>query len=163
VQLDGWRVSGAVDYVFPGGARIDAGARVVVARDRSRLLGAYPGIDSQVVFGDFAGALSNDGEPLVLESNAREVIAIVAYDDALPWDEFADGVGPSLELVCLEGDPSSPDSWRAGRVPQEGGVGGTPARAPDVETGCPAPARAPSVHISEIHYHPVLEEWFEDR
>lgn len=165
VDLGGWRIAGGIEFRVPAGVTLGPDARLVIARDRSALLDAYADLDPDLVVGDFTGALSNGGDVLILTDAAGDIRATVIYDDDAPWDEFADGLGPSLELVCPDADPSAAESWHAGRVPVPPDArGGTPSREPEFEAACPAvPRPLPSVHISEIHYHAVLEESYEDR
>jgi hypothetical protein len=115
------------------------------------------------VFGDFAGALDNGGELVALSDASAAVQDSVQYGTDPPWDFLADGFGASLERLCATSSGNDPVNWRASPVPatpEE--FGGSPG-APSAASLCPpvAPAR-PRIFISEIMYHPVLEQSLED-
>ncbi len=108
VDLSGWRLSGAVDYLFPDGAEIAAGGYLVVAEDPPTLsatLGA-------AALGPFAGALNSDGETVRLRDAADGVIDEVDYKVGFPWPVAADGGGASIELISPDLDNSLGSSWR---------------------------------------------------
>jgi hypothetical protein len=62
----------------------------------------YPGV---AVAGWFGGNLSNGGERLaVLDAPGRTIVS-VDYDDENGWPLEPDGLGPSLEIIDVNGDP----------------------------------------------------------
>ena len=120
VELEGWSLSGGIDFVFPAGSRLRDGSSVVVAANAAWLRDRY-GIEN--IYGDFARSLSNGGERLVLRNAAGQRIDEVEYDDDLPWPRLADGRGVALELAPGESDNHFADLWHPGLTP-----GGTPGR-----------------------------------
>jgi len=120
VDLGGWSFSG-VTYTFPAGSFIAPGEYRVLAVSSSGF---------QAVYGfapDFqwtSGALSNDGEAIVLSNASAQEMDRVAYDDAGAWPLAPDGSGPSLELMDPSLDNNLAGSWQASYV-----TGGTPRAA----------------------------------
>ncbi len=67
------------------------------------------------------GALSNNGENIVLRDDSGNIIHDFEYDTVEPWPVTPAGEGPSLEVIDTEGDYNDPANWRASAV-----AGGTP-------------------------------------
>lgn len=105
VRLDG------VDFTFPPGTTLAAGARIVLASDLSPSSWAtrYPGV---IPLSYFSGSLSNSGETLSLLDRNGNVITSVTYSDGEDWPA-ADGTGRSLECIDADGYPWLPENWRA--------------------------------------------------
>lgn len=107
-DLSGYRLEG-VGYTFPAGAVLAPNSYLVLVADRAAFAAAYgAGI---IIFDHYTGSLDNGGERLQLVKPgtvpAEDVIVDeVKYDDDLPWPLFADGFGPSLQLI-----DSSKDNW----------------------------------------------------
>lgn len=159
VSLSGWAFTQGIEYVFPEGTSIAPRGYVVVAKSREKLRAAHPDIPEGVLLGDFAGALANEGESLVVLSPDGLHRDQLVYDDELPWDFLAAGFGASLERVCMEETGAIPNNWRASRVPASIDEHGGSPGAPNGVAECPPPIpERPPVHISEILYAPVLEE-----
>ncbi len=163
VNLSGWSLGGGVLYTFAAGSEIPAGGRIVACASRAAFLRAYPDADPALVHGDWRGSLADGGDGVVLANGFGAVVEAVLYDDDAPWDFLADGFGPSLERVCLTAGALLPENWRASPMAPPEAFGGTPLE-PCAAAECPpvAPPRPP-VRISEVMYHPVLEEDYEDR
>jgi hypothetical protein len=125
VDLTDCHFSAGVEFVFPAGFVIEAGARAVVVRDLAAFKAAYPSAPAAQIAGVFANdtALNNGGESLELRAADNSVIKVFAYDNNAPWPESADGLGPCLVLINPTGNPNhaNPANWRASAV-----VGGTP-------------------------------------
>ncbi len=164
VSLAGWSLSGGVSYRFEAGSVIPAGGRIVVCADVEAFLSAYPDLDPSLVYGPYEGDLENAGELVMLQNARGAVVDSVRYDDDAPWDFLADGFGPSIERVCLTASGSDPNNWRAGPVPSSDLLyGGSPLEAPDFAQCPPPEVQRPAVRITEIMYHPVMEQDYEDR
>ena len=76
------------------------------------------------VAGEYSGQLNNGGETLQLVDRNGTTILELTYGTRTPWPAAADGAGPSLELIDLNGDLNAPANWRASTA-----VGGSPGRA----------------------------------
>ena len=86
-----------INYTFPLGTTLAAGAQIVVLAS------------------DFTGNLDNAGETITLNDASGAVIESFTYDDDFPWPEAADGDGFSLVRISpmSQLDPDDPTSWRA--------------------------------------------------
>src|SRR5262249_33488690 len=58
ISLDGWQLTGAVDFTFPSGVSMPAGGYVVVAQDPAALRAKF----GASALGPWQGILSNQGE-----------------------------------------------------------------------------------------------------
>lgn len=136
VDLQGWTVSGGIEFQFLNPAVLEADGLLVVAANPDRIRAVHgSGIRME---GPWKGRLGNSGETLVLRSaNGNEVDRVAYAEDGdwsyrmrgpidgghrgLVWNGAHDGGGASLELV----QPGLPNdlgaNWAASRVP-----GGTP-------------------------------------
>ena len=135
VDLRGWRLSNAVDFVFPE-ITLGAGQYLAVAADVATFSAKYPNVAN--VVGDWDGKLSNSGETVELVDNEGAVVDSVRYADqgdwavrvlgpddhghrGWIWSDDHDGGGKSLELI----NPNMPNehgqNWTASLAD-----GGTP-------------------------------------
>lgn len=71
-----------------------------------------------------SGGLSNGGERLTLNDADGNAIHNFRYNDSEPWPIEADGTGPSLEVIDVEGNYDDPTNWRASAA-----AGGSPGAA----------------------------------
>ena len=148
VVLGGWSFRSGIEFVFPPDAEIAAGGFIVVARDREALSRVF-GLPEEGVYGNFGGALDNDGDVCVLQDEYGAWVDSVAYDDRVPWPLEADGEGSSLQRLCSDSRGDSAASWT-----------GAFAELPNplvenVRVVCPVPTPPPAtVVINEINYHP---------
>jgi hypothetical protein len=127
VDLGGWSFGDGIDFRFPAGTAMPAGAYFVVAKNRDRLLSRNPGLAPGVVFGGYGGTLSNGGERLALarpdlilstnefgltETNRIDIdVDEVTYGTGGRWGQWSDGLGSSLELVDPHSDHLRPSNW----------------------------------------------------
>ncbi len=114
LDLTGVQLNGGVEFLFPD-VRLAPGERAVVADQPDLYLQQY-GSGSHLV-GQFTGALSNQGERIILRLPDPQQSAILRFDyDALALSfPETNGTGRSLEIV----DPnrfftlwSDPSSWQ---------------------------------------------------
>jgi hypothetical protein len=144
-DLTGWRISGDIDYRFPDGFKLQAGAFVVIAANPSDLQTVY-GITN--VLGPFTNALPNEGGVLRLRNNADAIRLEVSYEDNPPWPVAADGAGHSLVLARPSYGEDDPRAWTASEL-----IGGSPG---DVDAIRPTPLR--NVLINEFLAHTDLPQ-----
>lgn len=127
VNLAGWQLQGGISFTFPQNASIAAGGYVVVAANRTNLLAKYPQLNTANTFGDFSGALANNGERIALaksddliSTNAAGVATTnwfsivvdeVTYAEGGRWGKWSDGGGSSLELVDPNADSRLAANW----------------------------------------------------
>jgi hypothetical protein len=95
-KLDGYRLSGSIDFVFPTDTTLAADARLVVAANRTDLQAVH-GIAN--VVGNFANNLPNDSGTIRLRNKRDAVLLEVNYSDSTPWPIAPDGGGHSLVLA----------------------------------------------------------------
>lgn len=122
LNLGGWRLSSAVDYLFPESMPLLPGAYLVVSEDPA-VLSAIFGISS---LGPWTGKLSSDGETVRLRDGTGAVADEADYKVGFPWPVAADGSGSSIELINHSLRNELGSSWRG----SEGSP--TPGRANSV-------------------------------
>lgn len=95
VELDGLRLTGAVEFAFSMGKihTLQPGAVAVVVQDLPRFVKRYDVVGLPVA-GTYYGNLDNTAAELRLVGSAEQVIARAAYDD--DWLPATDGKGFSL-------------------------------------------------------------------
>ena len=140
-DLGNWRVRGEVDFDFPQGTSLAAGATLAIvdfdaATDTESLKAfntAYPDSGSIALFGpwrdgnDFGVRLSDGGGTIRLEQVGPDISDIgaevkyayylgdiVNYDDESPWPLAADGKGASLRRIHLSAFGDDGTNWLAG-------------------------------------------------
>lgn len=116
-----WRLRG-VDYTFPPGVTLDAGAfALLVGTNPAAFIEKYAVPGGVLVLGPFNGQLQDSGERLELQrpdapdTNGVGFITIdvVRYNDKLPWPPAADGGGASLQRRVLDAYGNDPVNWEA--------------------------------------------------
>ncbi|MDB6039503.1 MAG: Spore coat protein CotH, partial [Verrucomicrobiales bacterium] len=117
-DLSGWRISGGIDYLFPQGFILPAGAFVVVAADPAAVQSAY-GISG--VMGPFTGSLNNAGDTLRLREVSGAVKLETTFGDTSPWPIVADGAGHSMVLAHPSYGEADPRAWSPSAL-----IGGSP-------------------------------------
>ncbi len=117
-DLAGHKLSGEVDFVFPGGTSVPPGGFVVVAPNPTDVREAY---GLAAVLGGFTNRLSNAGGTLRLHNPAGAVLLEVTYADVAPWPISADGAGHSLVLDRPSYGEGDARAWAASAR-----VGGSP-------------------------------------
>ncbi len=113
VDLSGWKFSKAVNFTFPPGTTLSAGAHLVVAAEAAKFQASYPTVTNFV--GGWSGKLSNNGDTIRLSNAAGAKIAEVTYasegdwavrargavdlgHQGWMWSTEADGAGRTIEL-----------------------------------------------------------------
>ncbi len=155
VQLDGFRFSDGIDFVFPE-MELGAGEHVVVVRDQVAFETKYTD-PTIVVAGQFnSGQLSNNGERITLLDPFGLTVQEFQYNDA--WYPITDGGGFSLVAVDTTAAASSFDereAWRPSSSPD-----GSPGSADDYSGPLPG-----DVAINELmtHTDDATGDWIELR
>lgn len=107
-NLAGWSLTDAVQFTFPAGTTLAAGAFLVVAQDPATIL-ATCGV---AALGPWTGRLDNDGEQLDLRDDADAIRDQVSYGAGFPWPTGPRGGGGSAELINPALDNDLGGSWR---------------------------------------------------
>ena len=105
VNMAGYFLDEAVEFTFPD-VNMLAGDFLVVAVDSV----AFERNFGVATF-QWDGALNNSGEAILLKDPSGMTIDSVRYSDDPPWDDTADGDGPSLELCDFGADNSLGSNW----------------------------------------------------
>ncbi len=117
IDLSGWRLRNAVDFVFPAGSSVAPGEYLVVSENPEMFANKF----GRSALGPWDGKLSNDRETLELWNATGTQIDDVDYQLGFPWPTTGDAPGPSLQLVnpALANDVGG--NW-LGAVPTPGEV-----------------------------------------
>eukprot|EP01114_Cavostelium_apophysatum_P005296 TRINITY_DN1610_c0_g1_i1.p1 TRINITY_DN1610_c0_g1~~TRINITY_DN1610_c0_g1_i1.p1 ORF type:complete len:1083 (-),score=286.17 TRINITY_DN1610_c0_g1_i1:32-3280(-) len=160
VSISGWAFSDDLKFTFPSGASIGGEDYVVIARNKAKLMKAYPNLSSSKVFGDASKLPDGKGTITLKDGSGSQKLQLNYQDD---WQPLTDGFGPSLELVCPSANVNTKANWRSSPLPTTtdpyAEYSGTPGAA-NSWISCPAPIRAyndKAVYFSEIMYNPRQE------
>jgi CotH protein/lamin tail-like protein/concanavalin A-like lectin/glucanase superfamily protein/Big-like domain-containing protein len=126
VNVGDWRFVDGINFVVPANTVINPGGYLVIAENRTNLLARYPGLNPNLVVGDYGGQLANGGErvalgmpdysfvtngSLVTTNVFYVVVDEVTYGDGGRWGEWSDGGGSSLELIDPDADNRLAANW----------------------------------------------------
>ena len=132
-QGRGWILNGVLNslqtgnFEFPSGTTVPANGYLLLVGIDPEVFRTLHSVPAGVpIVGPFAGRLDNGGESVVLmrpasSSDLDVEVDRVAYRDSDPWDDAADGAGPSLERISAALYGNDPVSWEASTR-----IGGTP-------------------------------------
>jgi hypothetical protein len=109
LDLSGCSFTG-IQYTFPNGTVIPAGAFVLLVRNPAHFAQRFPDVPFD---GVYFGGLAQGGERIRLRNSEGNTIVSVRYDSNPPWPQGASGLGYSLVLLDPNGDPDDPENWRA--------------------------------------------------
>lgn len=137
LQLGECYFSQGLRYAFPIGTKIAPQELLLLSRDTALFHQVY----GFAAYGQYAGKLTNDGETIVLRDPFDNLIDSVRYGDNAPWDKWADGRGPSLELIRSDLDNSLASSW----IAQPDSCG-----SPGRETSLDCNTTIPNIVINEV-------------
>ena len=127
--LDGFTISGDINFTFPSATSLDGGEIILLAKNAA----TYSALGCQV-FQWTNGSLSNVGGNVQLADLGGNTADIVTYDIDGDWPSYPNGDGPSLELAGTDLDNALAASWHASSA-----VGGSPC-APNSNGTPDAPA-----------------------
>ncbi len=108
INLEGFYFDAGIVFTFPS-YQLEPYSYVIVAVNADAFYRTFDMVPLQWT----SGALSNNGELLLLKDRYGMVVDSVYYDDVAPWDSLADGFGPSLELCNPDADNALGENWRA--------------------------------------------------
>jgi hypothetical protein len=109
VDVSGWRVTDAVEFVIPPGTRIAPGGFLVVAANAAHLRRVFPSIE---VVGDWEGRLRNTGDLIRLLDQRGNLVDEVDYKPGGDWPVLAKTGGSSMELLHPAMDNDRSSAWR---------------------------------------------------
>jgi hypothetical protein len=125
VDLTNCRFTAGIEFTFPAGYILGAGARCLVVRDLAAFQLMYPAVPVGSIAGVFANdtVLKNEGEELKLVAADGATIRQFAYQVSAPWPAGANGAGACLVLIKPLSNPDHQldSNWRASVA-----VGGSP-------------------------------------
>ena len=151
LDLSGVRFTNGVDYTFPAGTSLTAGAFTVVCRSRTALIGRFPNVTPVLAPGEFTGSLDNNGESITLSLPNPWDIAILNFRYETTWEPLTASAGYSLTHVDAINLPARDynqrDSWTASTV-----VNGTPGSdgPPGINSALAAPGLIGSAFSYQI-------------
>lgn len=108
VDLTSWEFDKGIDYTFPSGTTLAAGAYVVIAANRTLTADAHP---TATVIGDYSGNLANSGERLRLVDEWGNIADAFHYHTGGDWPALAAGQGSSMELRHPDMDNAMASAW----------------------------------------------------
>jgi len=115
ISLEGWEISGGVDFFFPPASRIESGSYLIIAQDPATIARKFR---RNGALGPWSGRLRNSGETLNLRDPDGTVVSAVDYQLGFPWPTVGDlvgGVSPSIQLMHPALQTDLGGSWRSGR------------------------------------------------
>ncbi|PAZ03904.1 MAG: hypothetical protein CAK88_13330 [Verrucomicrobiia bacterium AMD-G2] len=120
IDISGWKFTNGVEYTFPQGTIINAGANLIIAKLPAH--SSWSGFSG--VLGPYTGLLSNSGETIELRNSSNRLMDRISYGDSGSWPLAADGLGATLakRRPGLASEPA--ENWRASIE-----MGGTPQQS----------------------------------
>jgi hypothetical protein len=107
-ELNGWRLTNAVDFTFST-TSLDPGEYLVVSEDPSAVQSKF-GVASS---GPYTGKLSNAGDRVELRDETDLLVDVVDYGVGFPWPVVGGDEGSSIELVHPSLDNDLGGNWRS--------------------------------------------------
>ena len=124
-------MGGVPEMAYRFGAELLApGEFLVIPEDAARFRTVY-GNGIRLAPQWASGGLANGGEQIQLLDAAGNAVHDFGYDDAPPWPVAADGSGPSMEVVDVNGVYGDGTNWRASA--ESGGNPGRLGAGPDTD------------------------------
>ncbi len=113
VELEGYFFEQGIEFTFPAVSMAPQDF-IIIAADSSLIEATF-----EVAAFQWAGSsgLRNSGETIELRSPSGATVDSVAYSNTAPWDDGADGRGPTLDLCDVNADNNDPTNWKAATAP----------------------------------------------
>ncbi len=105
IELTNFQFTNGIEHTF-GNLTLQANEEIILAKKAS-LHSSQP----LRVFQWTSGSLDNDGEKITLRDTERRLVDTIRYADIFPWNEEADGYGPSLCLSDISLDNGIASNW----------------------------------------------------
>ncbi len=125
VDLTNVRFTLGIQFTFPSGTTLAAGARMLIVRDKAEFTAAYGNVPQAQIAGVFGNgtSLASAGEQLQLVDANGATIRDFVYNNKSPWPESPGNGGPALVLLKPETNPDHgvATNWRASYA-----MGGSP-------------------------------------
>lgn len=122
LDLSGVRFTNGLDYTFPAGTTLAAGAYTVVAKNRTAFTSRYPGAVATLAPDQFTGSLDNSGETIALTLPSPWEVHILNFRYESAWSALASGGGYSLVVrnpaATAARDWVQQATWRASTAAQ---------------------------------------------
>ena len=109
VDLGGWRLADAVDYLFPPGTVLAEGGYLCVGQNLAHFQAQF----GFAPLGPWTDQLSRQKERIRLQNAAGVTVDEVNYEAGFPWPTAAKGGGESMELINPLLDHDLGGSWRS--------------------------------------------------
>ena len=109
-------ISGGVDYAFPSGTTLAAGARIIVPKNLATFQSRYGTALPTVAGWGTTDSLNNGGDTITLNYGENVVIRTFAYQAVAPWPDLAALTGHSIVLKIpgtTAPDHTPGTNWRA--------------------------------------------------
>lgn len=110
LDLTGVVISDGIDFTFES-TSLAPGQRVVIVKDLSAFNVRHDS-NGMNIAGEYERSLSDGGERILISDSFGSVISDFTYDDSNDWPARADGNGPSIEVLDVDGDYSNGNNWR---------------------------------------------------
>ena len=81
VDISGWKFTNGVEYTFPQGSIINAGANLIIAKLPAH--SSWSGFTG--ILGPYTGLLSNSGETIELRNSTNRLMDRISYGDSGSW------------------------------------------------------------------------------
>lgn len=129
IDLSNVNFDDGIEFTFPSGASSSIGPNeVIVLVSNQDAFAARYGTEISV-FAEYDGQLNNGGENVRLMNADGDALIEYEYGDEEPWPEEADGDGPSLQVIDVNGDYADPSNWKASEF-----VNGSPGVVEGIDT-----------------------------
>ncbi|MBI3233326.1 MAG: lamin tail domain-containing protein, partial [Bacteroidetes bacterium] len=112
VDISDWKFHTTSDYKnykIPTGTQIKAGQYLVLCEDTIRFKNIYHQVKNYI--GNWGFSLGNDGDSINLFDASSRLLYKFVYADTIPWPQFADGKGYTLEHISDTVAYSLPQFW----------------------------------------------------
>ncbi len=151
-DLSGWKVSGAIQFSFPTGAKIDPHGYAVIAENPETFKKEF----TKDGLGPFTGTLGKHGASLTLRDASGVEIDKIEFAGGFPWPTAAAGGGASMEKINPALPSDNPGSWRSSGVQPKFTEGKTTGDRSDKTKIRATPGRPNASYIEETP--PIVDQ-----